>query len=74
MHLVSAYVICIRFENQPCRQTGRQPLLNKIRSLVIALVILVVLAGAGLAVLQFWDPPAPSAEVEKDLPNDALQK
>ena len=53
---------------------GRQPLLNKIRTLVIALVILVVLAGAGLAFLQFWDPPAPSAEVEKDLPNETLQK
>lgn len=53
---------------------GRQPLLNKIRSLVIALVILVVLAGAGLAFLQFWDPPAPSAEVEKDLPHETLQK
>ena len=53
---------------------GREPLLNKIRSLAIALVILVVLAGAGLAFLQFWDPPAPSAEVEKDLPNETLQK
>lgn len=52
----------------------REPALNKIRSLVIALVILVVLAGAGLAFLQFWDPPAPSAEVEKDLPNETLQK
>ncbi|MGE0667066.1 MAG: hypothetical protein AB7O49_10965 [Sphingomonadales bacterium] len=48
--------------------------MNKIRSLVIALVILVVLAGAGLAFLQFWDPPAPSAEVEKELPNETLQK
>lgn len=53
---------------------GREPLLNKIRSLAIALVILVVLAGAGLAFLQFWDPPAPSVEVEKDLPNETLQK
>jgi hypothetical protein len=53
---------------------GREPALNKIRSLVIALVILVVLAGAGLAFLQFWDPPAPSAEVEKDLPHETLQK
>ena len=74
MHLVSAYVICIRLGNQPCRQQRREPLLNKIRSLAIALVILVVLAGAGLAFLQFWDPPAPSAEVEKDLPNETLQK
>ncbi|MEN3974334.1 hypothetical protein [Emcibacter sp. SYSU 3D8] len=48
--------------------------MNKIRTLVIALVILVVLAGAGLAFLQFWDPPAPSVEVEKDLPNETLQK
>jgi hypothetical protein len=53
---------------------GREPLLNKLRTIIIALGILLVVAVAGVVFLQFWDPPAPSAEVEKDLPNDALQK
>ncbi len=53
---------------------GREPLLNKLRTIVIALVILIVVGIAGVVFLQFWDPPAPQAEVEKDLPNEALQK
>jgi Flp pilus assembly protein CpaB len=48
--------------------------LNKLRTIIIVLIILVIVAGAGLVFLQFWDPPAPSAEVEKDLPHDVLQK
>ena len=53
---------------------GRELLLNKLRTIIIALVILIIVAVVGLVFLQFWDPPAPSAEVEKDLPNETLQK
>jgi len=56
------------------RKKGRELLLNKLRTIIIALIILIIVAVAGLVFLQFWDPPAPSAEVEKDLPNETLQK
>jgi hypothetical protein len=46
--------------------------LNKLRTILIALAILIVVAVAAFVALQFWDPPAPSAEIEKDLPNETL--
>ncbi len=48
--------------------------MNKLRTIIIALVILIIVAGAALVFLTFWDPPAPSAEVDKDLPNETLQQ
>ncbi len=74
MQLVSPYVICIRSENQPSGKKGNEPLLNKLRTIIIALVILIIVAGAALVFLTFWDPPATSTEVDKDLPNETLQQ
>jgi hypothetical protein len=48
--------------------------LNKFRTILIVLGILVVAGGAGLIFLSFWDPPTPTGAVEKELPNDAFQK
>ena len=41
------------------------------RFLVVLLIL--VLAG-GAAVLATWDPPAPTAKVEKVIPNDKLPR
>ncbi len=39
---------------------------------VLAVLVLVVLVG-GVAALAMWDIPAPSAKVEKVIPNDRFQ-
>lgn len=48
--------------------------MNKFRTIIIFLIIIAVALVAGIAFLSFWDPPAPTGHVEKDLPSDALQK
>ena len=40
-------------------------------TLIVVLVVAVVVGG-GLAFLASWDIPAPTATVEKDIPNDRL--
>jgi hypothetical protein len=43
--------------------------------LTVALVIVVVLALlGGMAFLAFWNPPPPSAPVEKVIPNERFPK
>jgi hypothetical protein len=43
--------------------------------LTIALVIVIVLALlGGMAFLAFWNPPPPSAPVEKVIPNERFPK
>ena len=43
--------------------------------LTVALVIVVALGLlGGMAFLAFWNPPAPSARVEKVIPNDRFPK
>ena len=43
--------------------------------LTIAFVILIVLALlGGMAFLAFWNPPPPSAPVEKVIPNERFPK
>ena len=39
---------------------------------LIVVLVAVVLIGGGLAFLASWDIPAPTATVEKDIPNDRL--
>ena len=36
------------------------------------IVVLAVVIGGGLAFLASWDIPAPTATMEKDIPNDRL--
>ncbi len=40
-------------------------------TLIVVLVVAVVIGG-GLAFLASWDIPAPTATMEKDIPNDRL--
>ena len=40
---------------------------------VLAILVLIVLVG-GVAALAMWDIPAPSAKVEKVIPDDRFQR
>jgi Flp pilus assembly protein CpaB len=44
------------------------------RAIVIILVAVLVVVGGGAAFLATWNIPAPSAKVEKVIPNDRLGK
>jgi hypothetical protein len=42
------------------------------RPLIILIVVLVLLIGGGLIFLSTWNIPAPTAKIEKVIPNDRL--
>ena len=46
----------------------------KSRALSVLLVLLLVVAVGGLAVLGSWDMPAPSKTVEKVIPDDRFPR
>lgn len=47
---------------------------SPMRKFVVILLVVLVIAGGGLAFLATWDIPPPSAKVEKVIPNDRLGK
>ena len=44
------------------------------RPLLILAVVLVVLIGGGFAFLSTWNIPAPTAKIEKVIPNDRFPR
>jgi hypothetical protein len=44
------------------------------RSFLIVLVVVAAALGAGASFLAGWDIPAPTARIEKTIPNDRLPR